>query len=157
MKILYAICLSCLTLSAFAQQDTCKISQVKTDQDAKRAQECIKIVIADMEQLLGLGNELLKRRIQFIEAAVKQAEDCKIIERSFLNKEKGLPYNRAFSKTQLTDCQAQTIQYAVALSNLSKSTYVMIQETGLTKEALEALRLKLDQLTAFVALLQVRQ
>lgn len=141
-RVLTAAVLSLLTAGAQAQQ--CNVSSLNSAADVERAQRCIKALQEDFERLLQNHKLVLKEIDEDLYSLLKQEANCIVIERN-------RKANRAITPTMVRDCERLSKEYAIKWSQAGSNFQKLIQTQDLTKEHIEALKLKFNQLEGVVA------
>jgi hypothetical protein len=141
-RVLTAAVLSVLISGAQAQQ--CNVSSLNSAADVERAQRCIKSLQEDFERLLENYKVVLKEIDEDLFSLLAQEANCIVIEKSRRT-------NPAITQTMVRDCERLSKEYAIKWSQAGSNFQKLIQTQDLTKEHIEALKLKFKQLEGVVS------
>lgn len=141
-RVLTAAVLSVLTSGAQAQQ--CNVSSLNSAADVEIAQRCIKALQEDFERLLENYKVVLKEIDEDLFSLLAQEANCIVIE-------KRRRTNPAIPQTMVKDCERLSKEYAIKWSQAGSNFQKLIQTQDLTKEHIEALKLKFKQLEGVVS------
>jgi hypothetical protein len=140
-KALFISILTLLISSVHAQQ--CNISSLNSSADVEKAQRCIKTLQEDFERLLGNYKVVLKEIDDDLFSLLAQEANCIVIE-------KGRKTNPAITQTMVRDCERLSKEYSIKWSQAGSNFQKLMQTQDLTKEHIEALKLKFKQLEGVV-------